>query len=127
QSFGFAGHAPPPPPPLPEPPPPPQSFGHDALVSPVSQVLLPQTGFGLLLPPPLPQSLVQLPTSLAAQTPSPQTGLPPPPPPPTAASGPPGPVPPSPPQLQPANAQTNTTALILIMRGIVLMPIQRST
>jgi hypothetical protein len=100
-------------------------LGHAADVSPVSHVPLPQTG-PVVLPPPLPQSAVQLPTSLAEQTLSPQTGavL-------TEASGPvpPGPVPPpSPPQLHPAIVeQTNTRVVILIMRGIVLMPSTRST
>jgi hypothetical protein len=111
-------------PPPPEPEPEPQSFGHDAIVSPVSQVPLPQTICGLLLPL-LPQSDAQLPTSLAAHTLSPQTGALP-----TDASGPVPPPPPSsvPPQLQPAiDAQTNTKVVILIMRGIVLMPSTRST
>ena len=121
QSWTFAGHAPPP---EPEPEPPPQSFGHEADVSPVSHVPLPQMICGLLLPP-LPQSGVQLPTSLAAHTLSPHTGAAA-----TDASGPVPPPPPSsePPLLQPAiDAQTNTRVVILIMRGIVLMPSTRST
>jgi hypothetical protein len=116
--------------PLPDPlpPPPPQSFGHDALVSPVSQVLFPQTGFTPLPPPPpLPQSEVQLPTSLAAQMESPHVA-----PEATAASTPP-PVPSSglpSPHAQPTrnDAQTNTNVdVILIMRRIVLIRSTRST
>ena len=126
-SVGSAGHAAPEPEPEPEPPPPPQSFGHDALVSPVSHVLLPQTGF--VAPPPEPQSALQLPTSLAAQTESPQTAEA------TAASTPP-PPPPAPssplpsPQAQPItnDAQTNSKVdVILIMRRIVLIRSTRST
>lgn len=70
----------------PEPEPPPvQSFGQLALVSPVSQVPLPHTApvfepvllpvFEPVLLPAMPQSAVQLLTSLAAQTPSPHVEL----------------------------------------------------
>jgi len=127
-SVGSAGHAAPEPEPEPEPPPPPQSFGHDALVSPVSHVLLPQTGFAAPPPPPEPQSALQLPTSLAAQTESPHTAEA------TAASTPPPPPAPSSPlpspQAQPItnDAQTNSKVdVILIMRRIVLIRSTRST
>jgi len=110
---GVPQEAEPEPEPEPEPPPPPvvQSFGHDAALSPASHTLLPH--IGLLPPPPpppLPQSAEQDVTSLAAQTASPQT-LPPVP----AASGVGSPLPSSDEQPITNDAQTNTSALILII------------